>query len=71
MASFLKAKCYSRTTFYKIKIVALAKNDLILGAPEKSRTPNLQIRSLALYPIELRALNQKTLAIPVESLSTF
>ena len=26
------------------------------GAPEKSRTPNLQIRSLALYPIELRAL---------------
>ncbi len=25
------------------------------GAPEKSRTPNLQIRSLALYPIELRA----------------
>ena len=27
-----------------------------LGAPEKSRTPNLQIRSLALYPIELRAL---------------
>ena len=28
----------------------------IHGAPEKSRTPNLQIRSLALYPIELRAL---------------
>ena len=28
----------------------------IYGAPEKSRTPNLQIRSLALYPIELRAL---------------
>ncbi len=25
------------------------------GAPEGSRTPNLQIRSLALYPIELRA----------------
>lgn len=25
------------------------------GAPEKSRTPNLQIRSLTLYPIELRA----------------
>ena len=25
------------------------------GAPEKSRTSNLQIRSLALYPIELRA----------------
>ena len=28
----------------------------IFGAPEKIRTPNLQIRSLALYPIELRAL---------------
>ena len=38
----------------------LEKNTLaffptFLGAPEKSRTPNLQIRSLALYPIELRA----------------
>ena len=28
----------------------------LIGAPEKSRTPNLQIRNLALYPIELRAL---------------
>ena len=27
------------------------------GAPEESRTPNLQIRSLMLYPIELRARN--------------
>jgi hypothetical protein len=27
-----------------------------LGAPEESRTPNRQIRSLVLYPIELRAL---------------
>jgi hypothetical protein len=26
------------------------------GAPERSRTPNLLIRSQALYPIELRAL---------------
>ena len=25
------------------------------GAPERSRTPNPQIRSLVLYPIELRA----------------
>ncbi len=25
------------------------------GAPERNRTPNLQIRSLTLYPIELRA----------------
>ena len=28
---------------------------MVLGAPEKSRTSNLQIRNLALYPIELRA----------------
>ena len=27
-----------------------------LGAPERSRTSNLQIRSLMLYPIELQAL---------------
>ena len=26
----------------------------LIGAPGKSRTPNLQIRSLLLYPIELR-----------------
>jgi hypothetical protein len=26
-----------------------------IGAPERSRTPNPQIRSLVLYPIELRA----------------
>lgn len=25
------------------------------GAPGKTRTPNFQIRSLALYPVELRA----------------
>ena len=36
--------------------VALIKFLMGYGAPEKSRTPNLQIRSLALYPIELRAL---------------
>ena len=33
-----------------------SKNLDFYGAPEKSRTPNLQIRSLTLYPIELRAL---------------
>jgi hypothetical protein len=27
------------------------------GAPKESRTPNLQIRSLMLYPIELWARN--------------
>jgi hypothetical protein len=29
------------------------------GAPERSRTPNPQIRSLVLYPIELRARAEK------------
>ena len=29
-----------------------------VGAPGKTRTSNPQIRSLVLYPIELRALNQ-------------
>jgi hypothetical protein len=29
---------------------------LRIGAPERSRTPNLLIRSQALYPVELRAL---------------
>jgi hypothetical protein len=29
----------------------------LYGAPERSRTPNLLIRSQTLYPIELRALN--------------
>ena len=29
---------------------------LFHGAPERSRTPNLLIRSQTLYPIELRAL---------------
>lgn len=31
------------------------KEAFCLSAPEGSRTPNLQIRSLPLYPIELRA----------------
>ncbi len=36
----------------------LYKTDLlpVYGAPERSRTPNLLIRSQTLYPIELRAL---------------
>ena len=33
--------------------------DTGLGAPERSRTPNPQIRSLVLYPIELRARAKK------------
>jgi hypothetical protein len=31
------------------------RKSLKIGAPERSRTPNPQIRSLVLYPIELRA----------------
>ena len=33
----------------------MCKTLIINGAPERSRTPNLLIRSQALYPIELRA----------------
>ena len=32
-----------------------ATSRFLLGAPDMSRTRNLQIRSLTLYPIELRA----------------
>src|SRR5699024_2917676 len=32
---------------------------IVNGAPERSRTPNLLISSQTLYPIELRALNNK------------
>ncbi len=31
------------------------KENVLIGAPERSRTPNLLIRSQTLYPIELRA----------------
>ena len=34
----------------------------MIGAPERSRTPNPQIRSLVLYPIELRALALRPVA---------
>ena len=33
----------------------LLRFPLSVGAPERIRTPNLQIRSLMLYPVELRA----------------
>ena len=38
--------------------LGLYQNELlpVYGAPERSRTPNLLIRSQTLYPIELRAL---------------
>ncbi len=42
--------CCSIQLSYKRMILALG------GAPEGSRTPNPQIRSLVLYPIELRTL---------------
>ena len=50
------SKCCGSVTNDKNGSVTLNFFLAILGAPEKSRTPNLQIRSLALYPIELRAL---------------
>ena len=36
-----------------LKFLPVASED---GAPERIRTPNPQIRSLVLYPVELRAL---------------
>src|SRR5690625_2329066 len=38
--------CSTKLSYFPIKLY---------GAPERSRTPNLLIRSQALYPIELRA----------------
>ena len=40
---------------YQINLFISKLNNLLIGAPGKSRTSNLQIRSLAFYPIELRA----------------
>ncbi len=42
--------CCSIQLSYKRMVLVLG------GAPEGSRTPNPQIRSLVLYPIELRTL---------------
>jgi hypothetical protein len=35
------------------------RKSLKIGAPERSRTPNPQIRSLVLYPVELRARTEQ------------
>ena len=40
-------------------LLGAALNHEKIGAPERSRTPNPQIRSLVLYPIELRARAEK------------
>ena len=50
------SKCCVSVVNEKKKFTPQGKFLMEYGAPEKSRTPNLQIRSLALYPIELRAL---------------
>ena len=44
---------------YQINLFISKLNNLLIGAPGKSRTSNLQIRSLAFYPIELRAFMRK------------
>jgi hypothetical protein len=36
------------------------------GAPEEIRTPDPQIRSLVLYPAELRALDQHGSEVPAD-----
>jgi hypothetical protein len=39
------------------RVIEMAIISTSSGAPERSRTSNLQIRSLTLYPIELQALS--------------
>ena len=46
------------------KKAALCKGGLENGAPGRTRTSNPQIRSLVLYPIELRALRRFTRSNP-------
>ena len=52
--------CLAGTRFRPLshlsKNIAIIFVPIKLGAPERNRTSNLQIRSLTLYPIELRAL---------------
>ena len=49
---------WTRTIDLTLIRLGLYQNELlpVYGAPERSRTPNLLIRSQTLYPIELRAL---------------
>ncbi len=44
------------TSAWKAEVLPLNYTRICIGAPERSRTPNLLIRSQTLYPIELRAL---------------
>ena len=46
------------TSAWKAEVLPLNYTRVVFynGAPERSRTPNLLIRSQTLYPIELRAL---------------
>ncbi len=46
----------ARKCLYKKALTAFVLQVLeIYGAPEEIRTPDLQVRSLVLYPAELRA----------------
>ncbi len=53
---FQNKKRISSSTSWKFIIKINNSNLKTNGAPERSRTPNLLIRSQTLYPIELRAL---------------
>src|SRR5262245_43323525 len=46
----------SRCQEGKNRAEILNRNQRVIGAPEEIRTPDPQIRSLVLYPAELRAL---------------
>ncbi len=53
---------YPACPVYKVKIrpTISYNSKQIFGAPEGIRTPSLQIRSLSLYPIELRARKSRS-----------
>ena len=52
-ASFMKRVCLSDSFFFPLITNSLIS--VLFGAPGGSRTPDPQIRSLMLYPAELRA----------------
>jgi hypothetical protein len=59
-ARVLLPNCFRGPTVWKQKVVLMPKEEStewVAGAPEEIRTPDPQIRSLVLYPAELRALD--------------
>src|SRR6266403_1902385 len=51
----MRLPCTDTLRTHSMCVSCCPSKSLKIGAPERSRTPNPQIRSLVLYPIELRA----------------